>query len=86
MSDVDFKRMVYIFLCITLFSNSYYIINPRHLSFLEDLNTFGSYAWGIDEHEELMRELAVSTQTWLQSGRPESRARGIFQGIQANYD
>lgn len=57
MSYVDFKRVV-IFLFVFFFLNSYYSVNPQHLSSVEDIDNFESYSWGIDLHEELLRALA----------------------------
>lgn len=58
--DEDFVRLMYLFvLCTTLFRNSYYNINPKHLSTVEDLKTFEVYAWGIDVLDNILLELQV---------------------------
>lgn len=41
MSNMDFKRLVYLFVvCTTFFPNSYYIVNHHHLSFVDDIENF----------------------------------------------
>lgn len=58
MSGLDFKRWCIQFLCNYL-QKFYYSVNPNNQNFVEDLDTFQSYAWGINVHEELLLELAV---------------------------
>lgn len=61
MFDFNFKRIVYLFImCYTfLFPNSYYSANPQHLSFVDDIEHFKTYTWGMDVYRELLRELGL---------------------------
>lgn len=44
MSGINFKRMAYLFvLCITLFPNSYYNVNSRHLNYVDDIENLENY-------------------------------------------
>lgn len=56
------KAGLFIYLCATLLPNSYYSLNPNHLSFIEDIENFKGYRYGINVHKELLREL------WLCKG------------------
>lgn len=52
--------MVYLFALSTiLFPNSYFNVNPRELSFVDDIKSFESYPWGLDVYEKLLRELGL---------------------------
>lgn len=35
------------------FPKSYYIVNPHHLSFGDDMENFEKYTWGTDVYEEI---------------------------------
>lgn len=66
MSDADFIRLVYIFvLCTTIFPNSYYIVKPKHLSIVKDLDTFEGYVRGIDVPDNLLLEHKCARNNWV---------------------
>lgn len=57
--DVDFKRMVYLFVLAAVLSpNSYYNVDHKHLRFVGDPK-FEDYSWGVDIHEEIIKELEI---------------------------
>lgn len=66
MSDLDFKRTIYLFiLCTTLFPKSYYSVSPRHSSFVDDIENFKNYRWGINMYEESLRELELCNRNLI---------------------
>lgn len=66
MFDLDFRRMVYLFvLCATLFPNSYYSVNSRHLNFVNDIENFETYPWVIYLYEAFLRELKFMQESLI---------------------
>lgn len=66
MSDLGFKKNAHLYvLCMILFLNSYYSIEPRHLSFVDDTKNFKTYPWGIDVLEEILREHNIYKESMI---------------------
>lgn len=63
MCDLDFKRMVYLFvLCNTLFPSSYYnMLSTSELH--DDIQNFEKLSRGVDVHEEILREMSMQRKT-----------------------
>lgn len=78
LSNLDFKKLVYLFvLQTTLSPNSYYSVNAKHLNIIEDLETFKRYAGGIDVHDNLLLQLAVCKQQLdVKREAPNKNVRG----------
>lgn len=45
--------------CPIIFPNTYYSVNPRYLSFKENLDNFEGHLEGLDVYEDLVRELGL---------------------------
>lgn len=37
-------------------------MSARHLSFVDDIENFETYPWGIDVHEEIISELSLAKE------------------------
>lgn len=60
MSDLEFKRTIYLFIrCTTLFPKSYYGVSSRHLNFVDDIERFKNYYLRINMYKEFLRELEL---------------------------
>lgn len=58
MSNLDFKRMVYLFVfCKTLFPSPYCSVSPQRLSFSDDMKNFEKYPWVSSVSDEIHGEL-----------------------------
>lgn len=72
LSDVDLRRMVYLFVLVAiLFPNSYYNVDHKHLSFVDD--DFEYYSWGVDVHEKILSKLEKCKAKVEDIGRREIR-------------
>lgn len=74
MPNLDFKRMVSLFiLCTKLFLNSYYNVNPCHLSFVDNMENFKNYDWWINVCEEILEEVDLCNGSLTATGRQRER-------------
>lgn len=80
MSDLNFKRIVNLFvLCTTFFPTSYYNVLSQYLSFLNNIENFENYPWGVDAYEEILRELSLQNETlWKIKFGEESKNKEVY--------